>query len=149
MLDFDGVLIKFQGIRKKRRPAVVDPACVAALNSVTDRTGAKLVITSSWRIKTPLEKLVVCLRGWGVTGEVAGATPSFAENSPNRRGKEILHWLTYDDANSDMQVQSFVILDDEANMGRLRARLVQSDPMIGLTMAEADQAVQILEVPVC
>ena len=149
MLDFDGVLVKFVAPRKKRRPAIADPLCVAALNSVTDRTHAKIVITSSWRVGTPLEKLVECLRKWGVTGEVIGKTPNIVENCKDRRGKEILHWLTYDEVLDGMQVRSFVIIDDEADMGLILARLVQPCPMTGLTMAEADQAVKILEVPVC
>jgi len=146
-LDIDGVLNN-PGCYAKASGSHVpaDPSCVAALNHITDFTGALIVISSTWRFMG----LMPCkdhLTKWGVTGEVLGLTPSGRvsrraariENRP--RGCEILDWLQSFDRYG---VESFVILDDDDDMGILINRLVQTKGHIGLTMADAEKAVLML-----
>jgi hypothetical protein len=64
-LDVDGVL---NGHESQWR---VIPECVRLLNEIVERTGAKLVLSSSWRLLSDWEPAV---REYGVTGEFVGVT---------------------------------------------------------------------------
>ena len=145
-LDIDGVLVTLASARKKRRPAVADASCVAALNFLVANTGAVLVITSAWRIGTPIEKFQPLFDSWGIKARVFGSTGQRQDS----RGIEIAKWLKYPAPKflEPEPVESFVILDDDADMGMLLPRLVQTNHLVGLTMSDAEQAIKILEVPI-
>jgi hypothetical protein len=57
------------------------------------------------------------------------------------RAEEIAAWLA---ARKSGAIQSFVILDDENEMGELLSRTVLIDSKTGLTEADADRALAIL-----
>ena len=65
-LDIDGVI-------KPLMWGKADPAMVAALNRITDTTGAAIVVHSSWRYHFDLDELRTRLAEMGVTGEVLAA----------------------------------------------------------------------------
>lgn len=135
-VDFDGVLVPFQGVDRKKRPALAAPECVSNLNSIVEKTGAKVVVSSSWRLFPPLEALAKLMKGWGFTGEVIDKTPHRKET----RGHEILSWLDEND-----KIDAFVVLDDDASdLHLVRAHLVATDPMRGLTEENVQQAVELL-----
>lgn len=136
-LDVDGVLITAK--RCRQGFGIVEPSCVAAVNSLIEQTGAAIVLSSCWRIGCNT-RIEVCdlLNGWGVKGKVLGSTPHSYDKT---RGEEIQQWL---DENERYPVESFVILDDDSDMGQLMPRLVKSTFTDGFTSAHIAEAVEKL-----
>lgn len=143
-LDFDGVLVPFAKKYQKTRPARVSPEAVVCLNTVIQMTGAKLVITSSWRLSSTIEKLDACVKKWGVVGDVVGKTIT-----KETRGEEVADWLqcTPEFLRPLDPIESYVILDDEGDgMAPVEDYLVRvPNPMHGLLMPEALRAIKVLE----
>jgi len=132
-LDIDGVLNN----PNTRRGSILslDPVCIANLNRITRETGARIVVSSTWRRFDGINDI---LGHRGIIAEIIGITPDLDRD----RGSEIAEWLRYSTRFFD--VSGVVILDDDNDMGRLSDHLVQTDPVIGLSDADADRAVQIL-----
>lgn len=138
-LDFDGVLnggeyladisdwLSFDALDKDK---------IQLVNRIIKETGAKVVISSSWRIGYPLEEIEEELIKRGFKGEIIGATPSLA----TRRGIEIQTWMD----EYPGEIRSFVILDDESDMEHLHQFLIQTDPSIGIVEEDVDIAVYLL-----
>ncbi len=161
-LDFDGVLNSDPWIWEQcKKPGgqekvlrEVGPEFVALLNQLVERSGAKVVVSSSWRIIYTDDKLQEILNTAGFKGEVIGSTKSLFRRSPERiyseekqveRGEEIQVWLN---EHTELGVKSFVILDDSDDMSHLRkTHFVHTNPMEGLTQADVDKALTILEKP--
>lgn len=104
------------------------------------------MISSTWR-GIGLDVLFEIFRAWGVFGVIVGRTPDLARQRGSiwdapERGAEIQQWLE-----SHPDTKSFVILDDGDDMGQLRHRLVQADHEQGLSEADADRAIAILNAP--
>lgn len=139
-LDFDGVLNSRRFFARsgpiERPDDALDPAAVARVDRVIARTGAKVVISSTWRIMDPLDRIAGILRAHGFGGEVVGATPVVGGS----RGREIGAWL-----DQSKGVRSFVILDDDTNMGRLARRHVRTMPEDGLLDEHVEPACRHLE----
>jgi len=128
-----------------------DEICITNLNSIIRSTGAKIVISSSWRHfyddakgRPKFGDLVELLKRVGMIGEVIGKTPT---NLPRRmsesvpRGKEIKRWL-----DENPGVEAFVILDDTADMASLRHKLVRTSARIGLSLRDIDKALRHLGI---
>ena len=132
-LDIDGVLNN----PNTRRGSILslDPVCIANLNRITRETGARIVVSSTWRRFDGINDI---LGHRGIIAEIIWITPDLDRD----RGSEIAEWLRYSTRFFD--VSGVVILDDDNDMGRLSDHLVQTDPVIGLSDADADRAVQIL-----
>jgi len=177
-LDFDGVLNSSRYMRENRRrfeggvlhrvSDAIDRAAVARLDAVVARTGAKVVISSSWRKSVTLSSLRRLLRVTGFRGEVIGATPilrreqldldvwfapavealagPLAVTSEERRtlrhverGHEIQRWLS-----EHPEVTAFAIVDDDTDMAHLYPRLVLTDCEEGLQDQHVEQLVALL-----
>ena len=155
-LDIDGVLVNHRSWDRERHfdhlPA--DERCVRALNRILAASGAVIVVTSTWRLDRDLAELREILNvRFGVTGQVIDKTPRIArEVFPGEgysrlqvaagRGDEIAAWLAAGDSHHD--IQSFVILDDDNDMGEFLNRTVLTDCKEGLSEADADRALTIL-----
>jgi hypothetical protein len=138
-LDFDGVLVTpASSFRRSRTGTVADPDAVQALNYLIAETGARLVITSTWRLEYSLSELLELLRSWRVQADILGVSPSGAS-----RGDEIQEWL--DKFSGPAPVDAFVILDDLTEMGKLSSRLISTEFETGLTMDHARQALEFLK----
>lgn len=143
--DIDGVLNNVNCYRNPRRSCShvpADPMCVAALNHIIEATDARIVISSAWRY----EGLAFCrekFNEWGVLTSVIGITPCLS----GERGLEISEWLNLHDGGY-LEPSSFVILDADSDMSPFMDRLVQTSFQTGLTMADAERAIAILEIPV-
>jgi len=171
-LDIDGVLntattlplrenlIKLGGIVVGFNQ--LDKNAIAQLNRVTDTTGAKIVISSSWRIgcSTPEKFKVLCeyLKQQGVAGEIISRTPTDQEYAANLgkpgsygtgpgqiyfgycRGKEIQMWLDQ----QFLPIESFVIVDDNSDMEHLTNKLVMTEFEVGIVEQDADRMIEIL-----
>lgn len=139
-LDFDGVLNSEQSVREFGTLYRFGKSNVSALNEVLRQTEARLVITSSWREGLTLREIIRFLERDGVlAGRVVGKTP-FLEKA---RGLEIDTWLR----SVPYPVSSFVILDDRDDMAPHGQRLVQIDPKVGLSSAQAQRAIDLLTIP--
>ena len=118
-LDFDGVLNSHRYLYSNRRPAnmefkgnehlMLDPEAVARVNRIIEATGAKVVISSSWRHAWPLERLREILAARAFVGDVIDITPS-GSSFGVRRGDEIAQWL-----DEHPGVTKFVAIDDDAD----------------------------------
>lgn len=150
-LDVDGVLINRKVLMEKHTLAKLaalagsserfydraDLDCVALINTLLEETGAKIVVSSCWRIGRTVEELQTLFTNWGIT---PGAVIDRTINDWDWvRGQEIQEWL---DRHPD--VTQFVIIDDDADMAHLLPRLVQTEFEPGLTAADAARAVQVL-----
>jgi hypothetical protein len=126
-----------------------DPKCIAALNRILQATGARIVLSSAWR----LDGFDFChdrFAAWGVAAPIFDFTPElthYGQLGPDgvifvapTRGEEIDSWLR----GRPQGVESFVILDDTNRMAPHMARLVLVDENAGLTEADADRAIAIL-----
>jgi len=101
-LDIDGVLNDSGWINAKHPITVgetpwwrqyehINPAAVERLNRITDATGAKIVISSTWRQGAgSTEAMQQILYPRGVTGEIIGITPLHPQRV---REIEIFQWL--------------------------------------------------------
>lgn len=135
-LDFDGVLHNRESIiHGSGLASHAHPECVAALNRIVEETGAKIVVSSMWRMGCNVSELREMLGEWGFEGEIIGKTPF---NNWGLRGYEIQDWLN---KWQDESVDNFVILDDDSDMAHLKPKLVQSTFTWGLTEQLADIAI--------
>jgi hypothetical protein len=146
-LDIDGVLCNRACFKLPRRVHACDPdcshyqawpECVQLLNSIIAATGAKIVVSSTWRLMGHA-KIARILKDWGVVAEVCGITPRM--NGLMNRGDEIGDWLS-----NRNDIESFVILDDDCDMGNLKDKLVWTHHDAGLTLPDAEKAIAILGV---
>ena len=143
-LDFDGVITWPDSHWN------VDPERLKRLESIIEATGAKIVISSSWR--------GVCKNGEEFVQKILGPRHRIAETVTEDslfiksiydvtgigscRGDEIKQWL---DDHQD-QVESYVILDDDSDM--LEEQLfnfVQTDGFYGISDRTVHLATQILK----
>jgi hypothetical protein len=99
-LDIDGVLNCPKTRNPRKFPYVVDRRLLTRLQKLLERTGAKVVLTSSWRLD-PIG--LFAARHWGVP--FIGACPD-KPRSP--RCKEILDWLS-----EHPRVTRYAVIDDE------------------------------------
>ena len=132
-LDIDGVLAP---IRRWDRYEDLDPACIRVLNEIVAGGGADVVVSSTWRHGKTVAELQDMLEAQGFAGRVVGATPSDLAGAT--RGDEIAAWL------AAHAVGGYVIIDDHADMGELRAHLVQTHPAQGLQPADVPRALAVL-----
>lgn len=141
-LDIDGVLVTrgsiIESARKKAFPHLFDPIAVRNLNELVRRSGAHLVLSSVWRRLWKENEFAAHAKGQGVEVEIRGRTPFHPDGE---RGDEIGSWL------SKNPVESFVILDDDRDMGEHLPRLVQTSMSTGLMQQHVEDALFILGVP--
>ncbi len=149
-LDFDGVMdTAYYGhiLGKEGLPyhdefgAVFDPSCVRNLKEIIDRTGAEIVVTSSWKSLMNYKDLLDMWKKRGLPGYVMDATPSSSECK--HRGDEIDAWLK--ECKDECQ---YIILDDidESNFNEHQlSRLIVVNPYHGLDNEVAEKAIKILE----
>jgi hypothetical protein len=143
-LDFDGVLNSHGFLRQQpHRMDRLDPAAVARLNAIVARSGAKVVISSSWRIHHSLDELRHRLGEVGFAGEVIDRTPdiSWEEYGDPFRGRaeEIQSWLE----GHKGPLESFVVLDD-IYLEDLAHVLVKTEFEAGLGDEHVEAALAIL-----
>jgi hypothetical protein len=175
-LDFDGVLNSHRFMLEERLQgrtgvAGLDPKAIAHVNHICGRTDAVIVVSSSWRYGHTLGELKDLLRAAGCTAVVRDATPlpheiangklatAFAEQGMSLseeeaknvlivakgRGHEIDAWLR---AWSELvDIESFVVLDDDSDIAPHEDRHVKTAFHSGLTSEHVPFALEILGRP--
>jgi len=139
-LDFDGVLNSELSVCELGTRYKFWPASIKALNELLAESGARVVISSTWREHWTLSENAASLERAGLLpGRVVGKTCV----SGGERGIEIDSWLR----SVPYSVESFVILDDKDDMAMHRERLVRVDPEVGLGVKETRQALGLFAIP--
>jgi len=177
-LDIDGVLNSDESlmyhINNKNHETLYDAPYIEHVKNlmhIINSTGAKLVLSSTWRGSwhlTHLEMLLTLLCP-KCNFEFVGLTPRFFGKE---RGEEIKFWLDlvkkddikFQDRTSEYKsnymvgyswrkerdksfvfdVKSFVILDDDCDMSGLEDNFVHINNKTGLTFEDAEMAIKIL-----
>ena len=135
-LDVDGVLnSKQDGNSIKLRT----DSHFRLLQEIVKATGAKIVLSSSWRAGFAKARNTLSNRLGEYGLEIMDSTPVLSGLSS--RGDEIRQWL--DD--SGQSVERFVILDDDDDMEEFTdTNLVQTDAEIGLQEEDALRCIEML-----
>lgn len=150
-LDIDGVLNYRQHNLKVGETARLDEMgqpdwwtamfnrdCVTQLNRIVRETGAKVVLSSSWRKSFSVSDMQSMLEDKGFEGELIGATPDHGKRPC--RGEEAQAWLS-----DHPEVESFVLIDDSLDMFPYSDRWVQTFyEGYGLTSELADKTIELL-----
>lgn len=156
-LDFDGVLNhELYYVRRHEKnfegypgypQAEFDPESIKKLNYIIEKTGAKVVISSSWRHGRTLQELQNLLSSVGFNGEIIDFTPSF-KHDDCLRGNEILEWVKKHEeliGQPYHEFENYVILDDDSDMLYWQKdNFLHIDRYVGLTTRDAGRAIRIL-----
>lgn len=148
-LDFDGVLNNNNTLMKRnlewnfteQRLSLewwadgLNRSFVRLINEIIDRTMARVVVSSSWRIGVDKDWLQTVLKEAGFTSSVFGKTPYL---SGAYRHKEIMAWIE-----NHGKVDRFVILDDDWNAS-IEGHFLKTKSDVGLTVRHVEKAVAIL-----
>lgn len=139
-LDYDGVVntLWFNDVNGEPRfdfpndNRVNNTQAIAWLNKLCRETGAKIVVSSTWRLYDNYKE---CLYNAGLNKdiEILGRT----KNLGTARGIEIQDWL---DEHQELNIEKFVILDDDMDMAHLMDYAVFTDVYIGITYYVYDAA---------
>lgn len=147
-LDFDGVMdttyycqyAAVHGLPESDKYGVLfDPECVRCLGKIIDRTGADIVISSTWKDFMDYSQILEMWKDRELPGFVTDTTPTCSR----RRGDEIDEWLKECKEDCD-----YVIIDDldssQFNIHQLD-RLFIVDPYRGLTEDVADMIISVFQ----
>lgn len=121
--------------RVSRQLCSLDNVAIANLNHLITQTGAKIVVSSTWRADDPeLQEIFAIV---GIPAYI-GITP-YTET--RHRGLEINYWL-----DKHPEVENYVILDDDNDMlNKQFEHFVQTDAYKrGLSLENVEQAIKIL-----
>lgn len=144
-LDVDGVInsedyaiYRYYG-KKFDLDEFIDERPVMLLNYIIKETGAKIVLSSSWR--SSKAKTLERMRKAGFQYDFFDITPYLESR---HRGSEIQAWI--DNYEKDHEpLESYVILDDDNDMlPEQEENFVQCDFMHGLTSKEVYRCLDIL-----
>lgn len=164
-LDFDDVLntekyyceLKSKGLPSNDKYGqLFDPEAVANLRKIIDATGARIVVSSSWRYMG----LNVLQRMWydrDLPGRILDITPLHLLDDKLRdtdltqvdvlslcRGNEI-KWYFDEVLDANSNSRRFVIFDDLKDvLPELQDHFVRIDPIVGITEEDVERAIEIM-----
>lgn len=172
-LDFDGVLIHerhilavYPNVKRDKFGQLFCPETAKLINDLIEKTGAKVVISSSWRADG-LKGMQQLWSDRGMSGEVIGVTPhlyvrkSKHVNTPSMpRGVEIDAWLSINhyqhhkpccvadrETSKKCKIKNYLIIDDDTDMlYNQRNNFIRCDAMDGFTQTDYEKALKILKV---
>ena len=134
-LDIDGVLNHDQWYVSKEYQTLyqnedneldIDPKCAERINKICEQTGAKIVISSDWRISW--YGTIVRLQRGGINTEyIIGKTPE-------------LLWLDF-----HLDINNYVIIDDRTDFKpNQQEHFIHINPHCGITDEDMNKAINIL-----
>ena len=138
-LDIDGVIDSYESRSR------LDPVLMGRLGVIIEKTGADIVVSSSWRGRTIEETVRMMTDGrrnpfvgdnpFPYPDRIVGITPALGRD----RGREIELYLKIHPC------EGYVILDDDPDMlPSQMERFVQTDPEKGITDEDVRKAIEIL-----
>lgn len=118
----------------------IDPVALSRLNTLVEKSDAKLVLSSSWRETHSCKEIELMFLeiGWRqTTVPFIGATPYLR----GKRGEEVDHWLE-----RNTSVKQYVILDDDSDFTseQKESHFVHTSWETGLLDEHVEKAIQIL-----
>lgn len=153
-LDVDGVLNSWEWFKKLEEESYnedfisfgINPESVQLLNQIVEKTNAKIVVSSTWRINY-FQDLLNLLDRYDFIGQVIGKTDT-SHCYDCLRGNLILKWIK-DNQNvigcNYHEYINYVILDDSSDMLLWQKdNFVQTNVETGLTQKEVDECIRIL-----
>lgn len=133
-LDIDGVLNNAASMSEGVH--IIPEKCLM-VRDICWRTGAKVVISSTWRVGRSLDELQQIFRLMGLGGLIVDITP-WHKTGP--RGDEIDHWLK-----DNTKTKQYAIVDDDGDMlEKQMPYFVKTEGIVGLTTFERDKLIDIL-----
>lgn len=138
-VDIDGVLRRGWAQPADGSMPVLDQSAVDALSKIArDDPQLEFVLSSQWRNDFGYERTVRYLESLGFPrGRFIGQTDNVSGvPSTDRRRAEIQQWIDKHDK------KRFAILDNNANMGKLRARQIGRDGL--LRPADVEKAIRMV-----
>lgn len=155
-LDFDGVLnsgnnynrLVMSGLPvKDRYGTLFDAKCVSRLDMVLERTGAKIIVTSSWRYVLSLRELDAMWRERELPGAISDILPLDVPLPPNpyspQRGAEIEEWFRR--RRKQAAKCRYAIIDDVPDfLPHQMPHVVCTNPDKGFSDENVEQAVALL-----
>lgn len=129
---------------------MLNPEMIVNLNRIILLTGAKVVISSTWRNGLEVEQLQRMFDKKGFKGEIIGKTPNLRDQD-SVRGNEIASWIRTNvgilGVKYDGYFNEYVILDDDSDMlYSQRNNFICIDGGPGLTETMAYRAMRILKL---
>lgn len=121
----------------------IDPEAIKLLNDLVEKSGAKVIASTTWRLHYSLDELNKMIKDRGATFEIVGVTPRIYPKKMSQfvqRGEEIQAYL---DSLTEI-VEGFVIIDDGSDMLHLKKHLVQTTMAAGLKFNHITWAMNIL-----
>lgn len=150
-LDCDGVLnsdsyfVSGRAISDETHDYDVDPLCVTRVLEICEKSQAKIVLSSDWKISWPGAKLRLERAGFP-EGLIIDKTPDFiwfrgiSYDLDCSRGAEVNEWLR-----QHPECNNYVILDDRTDFKNYQLpHFVHVDPYDGITDEHVNKALQIL-----
>lgn len=133
-LDVDGVLNNFTLIHQNGFD-YIDPVMVGRVGIVVKHSGAKIVLSSTWRLQEDDKR-----RAAAALGEQGMFIHDVTPDLRTARSREISDWL---EGNPD--VERYAILDDDEDAGfGMQGSFFQTDPEVGITDRIAEMALSHL-----
>jgi hypothetical protein len=136
-LDIDGVLVTTKSLMAGNEYRF-DKECIKNLLEIITVTEAKIVISSSWREDRTLIQLQKLFEKNGLGNNIIDVTPIHGEHEI--RGSEIKAFLE----KCDLEIERFVIIDDDEEMGELAPFLVETNFKSGIDESVKKQVLEML-----
>lgn len=142
-MDIDGVLNNEAFFNRRESSSMMSKDNVSLFNELVYKSGAVVVVSSSWKIRHTMIEILEHLKdaGFQFPERVIGFTPILSRQP---RWKEITLWLRQ----VGDCVENFVVLDDfnaPAARGVIE-NLVKTNPKHGLSPVDLKKAFEILGV---
>jgi len=165
-LDIDGVIFPFgdrEAVEKSSCGAIFPDSALKSLGDILETTGAKLVLSSTWRAKPAfINDIIDSFRKYGDVNGGILSTVDFHDTTDvhyhGERQFEIYKWLIHHkEYFPDEEVRAWVALDDEEllegeenvkHKSCFLGHVVKTISSIGLTPDDATKAIVLLKAQV-
>ena len=144
-LDIDGVLNSAEyDLSRGEKDGNIDITRLPLIKRIVENTGAKIVLSSSWRKLWEADKTLCSAEGLEIDNAFSSAGLEIFDKTPimGLRSQEIACWLE-----NHPETERFVILDDMLfGWGELSDYLVRTDGAVGrgLENQHVERAIEIL-----
>lgn len=138
-----GIIPEGREVMDKAHYLHINPAAIKLVNVLVERSEAKVILSSTWRLKYSLDELNSMFEKRGATFQIEGVTP--AKMSWRPRGYDVAEFLAHQ-KQEGIVPEAFVILDDMDEFSKLKDHFIQTCEEEGLTQEDVVLALKILGV---
>lgn len=121
----------------------IDPQAIELINQLVEQSGAKVIVSSSWRKVFALDKINTMLGLRGANFQCVDIT-SF-KFGYRYRGYDIKEYLSDLKQDKNIIPKSFVIIDDIDEFSNYQPQFVQTSMTTGFTIDNLNRALKILK----